>query len=42
MWRPPFGSPAASKRSGGVELVLVRLEPVRSALPPIISGSVRG
>ena len=31
-------SPARSKRSGGVLLVLVRLEPVRSAEPPSISG----
>ena len=45
MWRPilpssvRLTSPARSKRSGGVLLVLVRLEPVRSAEPPSISGS---
>ncbi len=48
MWRPitlaPSApslfttSPARSKRSAGVLLVLVRLEPVKSAEPPSISG----
>ena len=44
MWRParPASSrcrwPLASKRSGGVWAVLVKLEPVRSALPPSSSG----
>ena len=40
MWRPPFEAPSASSRNGGVLLVLVRFEPVRSALPPMSSGSV--
>ena len=35
-------APSASKRSGGVCLVLVRFEPVRSAEPPSSSGSARG
>ena len=39
MWRPPLGVPSSPKRSAGVELVLVRFEPVRSAEPPSISGS---
>src|SRR5674476_1386049 len=48
MYRPPTATPAAlvlcttapaaSKRKLGVLLVLVRLELVRSAEPPIISG----
>ncbi len=39
MWRPPLPAPSALEAQRGRVLVLVRFEPVRSALPPSSSGS---